>query len=140
MHECVHSHMMAFNLATPRCTLESGMSDPQKIPETGRNTPSGSTGDIGDPDNPLVVPPNTPDITIDLPLGGTDTYPNPPNVVDRVEVRKAENVKSFQVWYKPPGSNTYVFVDNDNDGVPDVRSSIVNVPYITRVLFQAKRA
>ena len=105
------------------------MDDGQRIPEDAIVKPPGSTGDVGDPNDPLVIPGGTTDPTIELQLGGSDRYPDSPEVVDRVVVTSSDNVQTYQVFYKPPGSSSYVPLDLDGDGVADVRSHFVYFNY-----------
>ena len=100
------------------------MENPQIIPEENIETPDGSTGSLrpGDDEGPLVIPaPGTepePEVVIQL---TSDDYPEPPTLGD-ITPGDTDNVETFTVFYKPPGSTEYVPIDEDEDGNADVRS------------------
>ena len=109
-----------FSISAPRpCTQTDGMEDPQIIPDDNISTPPGSTGSPrpGD-DDPLTIPPEEPnkEVTVDL---TSDDYPEAPELGDLTPTH-TDNVDTFQILIKPEGSTTFVPLDLDEDGVPDV--------------------
>ncbi len=109
------------------CTQTDGMEDPQIIPDDNIDTPTGSTGSLrpDDEEGPLVIPPpgpggENPQITIDL---TSDKYPEAPNIGD-LTPDDTENIDTITIFYKPPGSTTFVPLDTDGNGIPNV--SIIN--------------
>ena len=112
---------MLNSLAAERCDSESGMDDPDKVPEDKWDTPATSTGSPVDDSNPLNIPADEPDKEVELGFG-SEQFPDDTPVVDRIEPKVTENVKKVQYYYLPEGATEYVPFDEDGDGVADVRS------------------
>ena len=117
------------------CTQTDGMEDPQIIPDDNISTPPGSTGSPrpGD-DDPLTIPPEEPnkEVTVDL---TSDDYPEAPELGDLTPTH-TDNVDTFQILIKPEGSTTFVPLDLDEDGVPDVCNLLFSIIQIITVHFQ----
>ena len=109
------------------CTDTDGMENPLIITDENINTPEGSEGSLrpGDDEGPLEIPPPgtgpEPEVIIEL---TNENYPEPPLLGD-ITPLDTDNIESFTVYYKPPGSTVYEPVDDDEDGIPDVRSFMV---------------
>lgn len=119
--------VMCLTSAAERCDSESGMNDPDKVPEDKISTPDGSTGNPVDSDNPLEIPGGSTDTDIELEFG-SDRYPDETPVVDKIVPTNTDNVATVQYWYKPEGSDEWKpVVDTDEDDQPDVRSNLGTV-------------
>ena len=97
------------------------MSDPSIIPDENIITPENSEGSIrpfGE-DGPLTIPSEVdePKVTIEL---TSEDYPEAPSL-GSVRPVDTENIDTYEVYYKTPGSDTWESLDKDNDGEPDVR-------------------
>lgn len=108
------------------CTDTTGMDNPQIIPDENIQTPADSTGSLrpGDEAGPLTIPAPgpggpAPEVIIDL---TSDDYPEAPELGD-LTAPETTNVEKFTVFIKPTEGTSYVPLDVDEDGEPDVSTA-----------------
>lgn len=111
------------------CTQTDGMKDPQVLPDENIQTPAGSTGSLrpDDVSGPLTIPAPgadgpVPEVIIDL---TSDDYPEAPELGD-LTLPDGDNIDTFTVFIKPTDGTTYVPLDIDEDGTPDVCDFVIS--------------
>ena len=113
-----YNALLSLVLAVEICDSETGMDDPQKIPDV--TTPEGSDGSPVDEDSPLTIPPNTPGpIETVVDLGGSPKFPDDTPFVEKLvpDDEEIDNVESVRVYYQEDDSGPWIEV---TDGVRDV--------------------
>ena len=100
---------LCFASAVEICDANSGMDDPQKIPEGDMELPTGSSGSPVSSTTPLTIPVGESPATIVLDLGGTPNYPNEAPIVQTLDFNEAdiENVASIEIFYKSDESDSW---------------------------------